>query len=321
MKKLALIVFVCLAAWGVAAQSRADFLREQLLHNHKYVLVVAHRGDWRNHPENSLPAIEGCIEQGVDMVEIDLQRTQDGVLVLMHDATLDRTTNGHGRVDEHTFQEIADLRLKAMHSACLTRNHVPTLQEALELCRGRILINIDKGYQYYDEVLALAEKTGTQGQIVIKSGVPLAQLAQERPSALDGMVLNGSRAASGQRLLAAEVGDRGLMYMPVVSIDRPESAEFIAAFIKARPVAVECNMNEFNTAARQNLERLREAGIRIWVNSIWGSLCAGHDDDRAVELFQPDESWGWLLEQGASIIQSDRCAPLLNYLGRRGVRK
>jgi tRNA dimethylallyltransferase len=54
----------------------------------------------------------------------------------MHDATLDRTTNGHGRVDEHTFQEIADLRLKAMHSACLTRNHVPTLQEALELCRG-----------------------------------------------------------------------------------------------------------------------------------------------------------------------------------------
>jgi glycerophosphoryl diester phosphodiesterase len=80
-------------------------------------------------------------------------------------------------------------------------------------------------------------------------------------------------------------------------------------------------MNEFNTAARQNLERLREAGIRIWVNSIWGSLCAGHDDDRAVELYQPGESWGWLLAPGASIIQSDRCLPLLQYLGQRGSRK
>lgn len=315
------MLLLCLTAWNAVAQSRSDILREQLLHNQKYVLVVAHRGDWRNHPENSLPAIEGCIEQGVDMVEIDLQRTRDGVLILMHDATLDRTTNGHGRVDEHTFQEIADLRLKAMHGACLTRNHVPTLQEALELCRGRVLINIDKGYQYYDEVLALAEKTGTQGQIVIKSGVSLQQLSQEHPTALDALVLNAPRIARGDQLSAAEVGDRGLLYMPVVSIDRPESVDFITAFMKAHPVAVECNMSEFNETARQNLERLCEADIRIWMNSIWGSLCADHDDDRAVELYQPDESWGWLLDQGASIIQSDRCLPLLQYLGQRGSRK
>lgn len=315
------MLLLCLTICSVEAQSRTDLLLEQLLHNPKYVLVVAHRGDWRNHPENSLPAIEGCIEQGVDMVEIDLQRTKDGVLILMHDATLDRTTNGHGRVDEHTYQEIADLRLKAMHGACLTRNHVPTLQEALELCRGRVLINIDKGYQFYDEVVALAEKTGTQGQIVIKSGVPLQQLSQEHPTALDALVLNAPRIAHGEQLSPTEVGDRGLLYMPVVSIDRPESVDFIAAFMKARPVAVECNMNEFNETARQNLEQLREAGIRIWMNSIWGSLCAGHDDDRAVELFQPNESWGWLLEQGASIIQSDRCLPLLKYLGQRGCRR
>ena len=149
---------MCWMAFGGLAQQRSAMLLEQMLHNPKYVLVVAHRGDWRNHPENSLPAIASCIEQGVDMVEIDLQRTKDGVLILMHDPTLDRTTNGHGRVDEHTYPEIAELRLKAMHGACLTRNHVPTLQEALELCKGKILVNIDKGYQYYEEVLALVAR-------------------------------------------------------------------------------------------------------------------------------------------------------------------
>jgi len=320
MKKIVSIVLLCWMALGAAAQERAEFLLEQMLHNPQYVMLVAHRGDWRNHPENSLPAIEECIRQGVDMVEIDLQRTKDGVLILMHDHTLDRTTNGHGRVDEHTYQEIAELRLKAMHSACVTRNHVPTLQEALELCKGRIMVNIDKGYQYYEEVVALAEKTGTQGQIVIKSGAPLQQLSQEHPTAVDAMVLNAPKVAGGEELPLSEVGDRGILYMPVVSVDRKESEDFITAFLKARPVAVECNMNEFNETAKQNLERLREAGIRIWMNSIWASLNAGHDDDRAVELYQPDESWGWLLEQGASIIQSDRCGELMKYLEMRGRR-
>ena len=61
-----------------------------------YVVVVAHRGDWRNYPENSLPAIESCIRMGVDVVEIDLKLTKDSVLVLSHDRTLNRCTTGSG---------------------------------------------------------------------------------------------------------------------------------------------------------------------------------------------------------------------------------
>ena len=63
----------------------------------QYVVVVSHRGDWRNYPENSLPAIESVIKMGVDMMELDLKMTKDSVLVLMHDGTLDRTTTGRGR--------------------------------------------------------------------------------------------------------------------------------------------------------------------------------------------------------------------------------
>jgi hypothetical protein len=62
------------------------------------VLVVAHRTCWRNAPENTLQAIEHCIKVGVDMVEIDVRKTKDGELVVIHDETLDRTTNGAGLV-------------------------------------------------------------------------------------------------------------------------------------------------------------------------------------------------------------------------------
>lgn len=69
----------------------------------KKVLVASHRGDWRNYPENSLPAIRSAIEMGVDIVEIDLALTSDSVLVLCHDRTIDRTTSGRGLIAEITY--------------------------------------------------------------------------------------------------------------------------------------------------------------------------------------------------------------------------
>ena len=65
-------------------------------------MVVAHRGDWRYAPENSIAAIEHSIDVGVDVVELDLQMTKDSVLIVMHDGTLNRTTTGKGKVNEWT---------------------------------------------------------------------------------------------------------------------------------------------------------------------------------------------------------------------------
>lgn len=71
-----------------------------------YVHVVSHRGDWKQFPENSLDAINSIIQMGGDVVEIDVQRTKDGQLILMHDERLDRTTNGKGLIAETTFADI-----------------------------------------------------------------------------------------------------------------------------------------------------------------------------------------------------------------------
>ena len=254
-------------------------------------MVVAHRGDWRNHPENSIPAIQSCIDKGYDVVEIDIQRTLDSILVLSHDETLDRTTNGHGRICDHTFAELQQLRLKAGHGACVTRNRIPTLREVLILCKGKILINIDKGWDYFDEVCDLLEQTGSEGDVIIKSRVSLERLEREHPTILSRVV-----------------------YMPIANIDWDESCDFVDAFVKIRPAAFEVDFASVNDNVLRNLKVLREAGIPIWVNALWPSQNAGHDDDRAVELGEPDESWGWLLAQGATIIQTDRPAELKQYL-------
>ena len=291
MKKMLLLVVLTIISLTVLAEDRAEKLRENLFHNPKYVTVVAHRGDWRNHPENSLPAFQSCIAMGVDMLEIDLQRTKDGELILMHDRTVDRCTNGKGKISEMTYDEIQRLRLRPQHSASITRNHIPTLEEVLNLCKGKILINIDKGYDYFQQVYELMEKTGTTNQVIIKSGHSLEKIRKENGTVLSKVI-----------------------YMPIVNLNSEDAEARIDEFITIHPVAVECCIDKYNQNVERLLQKLRDADIKIWINSIWASLCDGHDDDRAVELGEPNESWGWILDRGATLIQSDRPRELLQYL-------
>ena len=125
----------------------------------KKVLVASHRGDWRNWPENSIPAIESVIRMGVDIMELDLKLTKDSVLVLCHDKTIDRTTSGKGRVCDITYDSIRRCKLRRAHNVVTDDLRMPTLREALEVCKDRIVVNIDQGYEYYDLALAVTEET------------------------------------------------------------------------------------------------------------------------------------------------------------------
>ncbi len=102
----------------------------------------AHRGDNRNAPENTLPAIALAVEKQVQQIEFDVQRTIDGHLVIMHDATVDRTTNGSGKVEQLTFEQIRALDAGSWFSDEFTGTRVPTLEEVLELIPHTILCNV-----------------------------------------------------------------------------------------------------------------------------------------------------------------------------------
>jgi len=105
--------------------------------------IVAHRGAVFEAPENTMPAIEHAISTGSAFAEIDLRYTADGEVVLMHDETVDRTTNGSGRVSSMKLIDILKLDAGVKKNREFATTRVPTLREVIEKARGRIQLYLD----------------------------------------------------------------------------------------------------------------------------------------------------------------------------------
>ncbi|MXY98445.1 MAG: hypothetical protein F4Z29_12030 [Gemmatimonadetes bacterium] len=106
------------------------------------VANVAHRGASGNYPENTLRAFQMALEIGVDEIELDLRTTRDGQLVVMHDATADRTTDGTGAICELTLAEIKALDAGRVFGDRFRGERVPTWEEALDLVQGKVRLNV-----------------------------------------------------------------------------------------------------------------------------------------------------------------------------------
>lgn len=255
------------------------------------VLVVAHRAYWRSMaPENSLAAIDSAIRLKMDMVELDVWKTKDGELVLMHDPTVDRTTDGSGRIADMTLAELRQLRLKDKDGK-LTEHRVPTLEEALLLAKDRIMINLDKAYSYFDEVYPLLKETGTADQIVMKGSAPAAKVIED----------------FGQYL-----GD--ILYMPVVNVKGEETLQAVQEYLDLlHPAAFEIVFSSDQEDLCLSISRMLEGRSLLWLNSMWTGLSGDYTDDAA--LSDPDAVYGHLIDTlGARLIQTDRPVELLNYL-------
>ena len=299
MKRLSLLALLLVAACAPKPGQTRVQTALAALHDpsSKYVVVVAHRGDWRNYPENSIPAIESCIRMGVDMMELDLKLTKDSVLVLSHDHTLNRCTTGSGRISDYTYEEILQFDLKAGHGIGRPGIKMPTLREALEVCKDRILVNVDQGYDYYDQVLAITEELGVTDQILIKSGKSLSEVKAK-----------------------LEEHPHHMMYMPVVTAAAAEKMGAFNDYIAADEplMAYELCFGELNDDVRTAAKRILDDGSKLWVNTIWASLCGGYEDDAADKADNPDTVYGPILDLGASILQTDRPQLLISYLESKG---
>ena len=269
--------------------------RAQALYEEGKVSVISHRGDWRNTPENSIRAIQNCIDLGVNMVEIDIKKTKDNELILLHDKTLDRTTTGKGLPQDYTLAEIKQMRLRN-GAGVATSHQIPTLEEAMIVAKGKIWVNIDKGYDYFDLVEKVLEKTGTTQQVLIKAGLPYQKVVAENKAVLDK-----------------------LFFMPIIDMANPDAMTMVEEYIKnMQPKAFEVCFTQIDQALQNVLDRIQNSGSNVWINTLWPSLCAGLNDDRAVEENQQDSIWGKVIEMGASFIQTDRPKELVNYLRNQG---
>lgn len=295
-KKLLLLVFSAIAVLSAYAGNRAELIRQKLLdRNNSSVIVASHRGDWRNFCENSLEAIDNAAKMGVDIVEIDVQRTKDGQLILMHDPTLDRTTTGKGNIKDTTLAYIRTLHLK---NGCNIRtiHRVPTLEEALIHAKGKVMLNLDKADRYFDQVYELMKKTGTTKQIIMK----------------------GTKSAEEVK---KQYGDylKDVIYMPIINLDKPDAVEQIDKFIKdMRPVAFELLFKLDSNSIPLTLPEKLKGKALIWYNTLWDTMAGGHDDDMSLE--DPDKGYGYLIDKlGAHLLQTDRPQYLLDYLRSRNL--
>ncbi len=143
-------------------------------------LIIAHRGSSATAPENTLAAFQLAAEQEADAIELDVDLTRDGHVIVMHDATIDRTTDGHGRVADLTLDEVRRADAGAWKDAAFKGEHVPLLEEVFEAVGQRLLINVEikdmslLGTGVEAQVAALIEKYDLLDRVILSSFNPLA---------------------------------------------------------------------------------------------------------------------------------------------------
>ena len=297
MRKITLIIFAFLTLANASAADRIDSLRDKLFNNQGQVIVVSHRGDWRNFCENTLEGILSAARMGVDIVEIDIQKTKDSKLIIMHDDRLDRTTTGKGRIADWTLDSIKTLKIK---NGCdiKEKQKVPTLEEVLVAAKGKVLLNLDKADRYFDDIYPLLIKTGTARQIVMKGRLPAEEVKERFGKYLDKVI-----------------------YMPIVDLDIKGASEAIDDYIKnLHPVALELlYVKDSNPLPWQLAKKLKGKAL-IWYNTLWDTMAGAHDDDASLKDI--NKGWGFLIDKmGCRILQTDRPAMLINYLRSRNMHE
>ena len=158
--------------------------------------ITSHRGNSYEAPENTIPAIQAAIDNMSDYAEIDVQETKDGVVVVYHDATLRRITGDTGRLWEYTYEELLMKDFGKWYSDEFEGTQIPTLAQVLELCKGKINLNIElkankMSDTLVDKVLALIEQYSMENQVVLSSTSYryLREAKERQPSVKTGYIL------------------------------------------------------------------------------------------------------------------------------------
>lgn len=142
-------------------------------------LLIGHRGYPAKFPENTLASFEGAMQARCDMIELDVTLTRDRKVVVIHDDTLDRTTNGKGAVRAHTLEEIKRLDAGSWFDPRFATERVPELFEVMKLTTGRCMVNIEIKVSAFEasypsdaiehQVVKLVKTSGAMDRVIVSS--------------------------------------------------------------------------------------------------------------------------------------------------------
>jgi glycerophosphoryl diester phosphodiesterase len=325
----ALLLLAAMQAPALAADdTRIGEIRERLENANRWrdhVMVVAHRGggmegDRKSHPENSVAAVQNSIDLGAEMVELDIQKSSDGEFVVFHDSWLDRSSTCKGELAKRTLAELKECRLVIAGTGAATDERIPTLREMLAVTKDRIFVNIDNKLDIdaLPEIVAVAREAGVADQIVIKRNL-----------------WSPERIAEMARLL--EKTGSGAIFMPVIADDAVRDAKFLEAATSTfsadaveliawheggKPMTSDGGPL-FGAKARAVAAR---GDWHLWVNTYAivnkpaGMLSGGRGDQLATTASMPREAYGFWVDRGATIIQTDEPKAAIEWLEANGFR-
>ena len=278
---LAIAMFLTTGLWAQTL-SNFDYTKKQLLNpQDNIVLVAAHRGPHNKLPENSIACIQKAIALGVDIIEIDVRVTKDGIAVLMHDDTVDRTTNGTGEVEKMEFNALKKLRLLDADKM-VTEETIPTLDKVLQLTKNKIMIDLDLkvNVKSLKKIIAIVKKHKAEDYLFFFDSEYriIKKLNREYPeSRIMTKLYNNSKHKKSYTVLQPD-------YIHLASEEENCSPEFIAML-------------------KSNY------GRPIFINALG-------DIDKLVT--KDIKAYDVLIAKGVHIIQTDYPELLLNYLRKTG---
>lgn len=298
MRKILLAIALLSSALASAQTTRS--IREiRNIQDDGYIFVAAHRADWKYAPENSLQGLKNAIFFGADLIETDVRQTKDGHFIMMHDATVDRMTNGTGTISEMTLDEIRKLRLRTNWGQS-TQHPVATLEEFIAEARGRAYLYLDK---------AGIDLPGREEGSTVRD---LLEVLRKHDALKEAVFVLDWPYEKARRIFGTALDS--VVYCPVIEEKIPHLSEYVDEYIRQlHPVAFQFRMASLDSETYRLLPHVLASGSRAFVAATWPLHTAGHDDE--VSIFRrPSEGWGWLIDQGFTVLETNFPKDLIQYL-------
>lgn len=273
-----------------------DFSKTLFENSKNGPLVCAHRGvSVADIPCNTLSAFKVALEQGADIIELDVSKSRDGKFYVFHPG-MEKAHLGISlllsKLSSKSINRLRFLNQDNVPTVC----RVNTLEEVLTFLRGKCYINIDKFWIDIPGISEVIRKTGVEKQVIVKTDTTekyLKQVAKYSPD---------------------------FMFMPIVSKKDEVTDKLTSDGVNCIGAEVLFKLESDEVCSKEYIDSMHKKGKIVWVNSIVYNhkavLSAGHTDNVAV-TGEKDRGWGWLIDRNFDIIQTDWCLMLKNYIDEK----
>ena len=263
----------------------------------KRQLIAAHRGvQGGNIPGNTIAAFDAALMQGADLIELDITRSLDGTLYVFHPGMEHVYLKSEKRIDGMRDPEVLAQRFYNADGT-QTQYRVKRLDEVLSHLKGRCYINLDKFWENIGPIVETVRRVGVMDQVVAKAPFSEATVREVERLAPE---INFMLMLYEKDDLSDWMLKRDLHYVGAEVIFKSDASEF---------------------ATGRYVKAMHDKGLLVWANAIVYNyktiLAGGHNDDVSLS-HSPELGWGWLLDRGYDIIQTDWPMALSIYKSGRG---